>query len=167
MNVIQISRKVSRIMRKSFFAHVPALLLAGHAYATDVKLPDGTPTSVTVQTPCTSESYKEYETCISAILSLPSNRGGDIDIRAIETLLPKDIQKAAIISGITAAPVVPMTVSLKHYDDRNIIWPSTDTPLDHIIIPNNGTYQVVLTTADGGKTWGMRIIIEQPGSIDQ
>ncbi|MGY6771084.1 hypothetical protein [Komagataeibacter sp. NFXK3] len=155
------------IMRKSFFAFVPALLLTGHAHATDVKLPDGTQASATVQTPCTSESYKEYETCISAILSLPSNRGGDIDIRAIETLLPKDIQKAAIISGITAAPVAPMTVSLKHYDDKNITWPSTDTPLDHIIIPNNGTYQVALTTTDGGKTWGMRIIIEQPGSTDQ
>lgn len=165
--MVQISRKVSLTMSKSLFALVPALLLAGHAYATDVKLPDGTPASVTVQTPCTSESYKEYETCISAILSLPSNRGGDIDIRGIETLLPKDIQKAAIISGITAAPVVPMTVSLKHYDDRNITWPSTDTPLDHIIIPNNGTYQVVLTTVDGGKTWGMRIVIEQPGSAEQ
>lgn len=163
----RISRKVSRAMRKSFPAAVPALLLAGHAYATDVKLPDGTLANVTVQTPCTSESYKEYATCISAILGLPSNRGGDIDVRAIETLLPRDIQKAAIISGITAAPVAPMAVSLKHYDDQNITWPSTDTPLDHIIIPNNGTYQVVLTTTDGGKTWGMRVIIEQPGSTEQ
>ncbi|MCE2563708.1 hypothetical protein [Komagataeibacter sp. FNDCF1] len=154
-------------MRKSFLALVPVLLMAGHAYATDVKLPDGTPASVTTQTPCTSDSYKEYEACISVILSIPSNRGGDVDIRAIESLLPKDIQKAAIISGITATPVVPMTVSLKHYDDKNITWPATDTPIDHIIIPNNGTYQVVMTTADGGKSWIMRIIIEQPGSVDQ
>ncbi|MCW4589699.1 hypothetical protein NO263_03795 [Gluconacetobacter entanii] len=154
-------------MRKSFLFLVPALMMANHAYATDVKLPDGTPASVTIQTPCTSNSYKEYETCISAILSIPSNRGGDVDVRSLETLLPKDIQRAAIISGITSTPVMPMTVSLKHYDDKNITWPTTDTPLDHIIIPNNGTYQVVLTTNDGGKTWGMRVVIEQPGSAEQ
>mgnify|MGYP003366421249 FL=1 len=154
-------------MRKMFFALVPALTMIGHAYATDVKLPDGTPASVTTQSPCTSDSYKEYGTCISAILSIPSNRGGAVVIRAIETLLPKDIQKAAIISGITATSSMPMTVSLKHYDDKNITWPATDTPLDHIIIPNNGTYQVVLTTNDAGKTWGIRVIIEQSGSIDQ
>lgn len=154
-------------MNKSFPALVAALVLAGHAHATDVKLPDNTPASVTIQTPCTSESYGEYATCISAILSLPSSRGGDIDIRAVESLLPKDSQKAAIISGITATPGAPMTVSLKHYDDKNIAWPATDTPLDHVIIPNNGTYQVVLTTADGGKTWGMRVVIEQPGSAGQ
>lgn len=142
-------------------------MMATHAYATDVKLPDGTLASVTVQTPCTSNSYKEYETCISAILSIPSNRGGDVDVRSLETLLPKDIQKAAIISGITSTPVMPMTVSLKHYDDSNITWPTTDTPLDHVIIPNNGTYQVVLTTNDGGKTWGMRVVIEQSGSAEQ
>ncbi|MCH4094807.1 MAG: hypothetical protein LKE96_11040 [Acetobacter peroxydans] len=77
--------------------------------------------------------------------------------------MPENTQRAVIISEIDASRVAPMNVSLNHFDDKDITWPADEFPLDHITIPNNGTYQVVLSTNDGGKSWGLHVVIEQAG----
>ncbi|MCW4580160.1 hypothetical protein [Gluconacetobacter entanii] len=150
-------------VKKLLLITLASTALTAHAYADDIKLPDGTPASVDSQTPCKTDGYKDYPICINAMLQTPSDAGGTIDIRAIEALLPKGAEKAVIISEILATRVMPMNVSLSHFDDKDITWPASEFPLDHITIPNNGTYQVVLSTNNGGKSWGLRIVIEQAG----
>lgn len=73
-------------MRKEIVIIFASLFYGSYALAEEVKLPDGTPAHIIVQTPCTTDGYKDYPTCIAASLDTPSDHGGSIDMRAIETL---------------------------------------------------------------------------------
>lgn len=119
-----------------------------------------------VQKPCKEEGFEKYSNCVLTDIDTPSEKGGSIDIRDLEKLLPKDTTESVIIADINASRVSPMKIDLLHFDDKDIIVSPGEYQADHLLIPQEGTQRIILYTKDAGKTWNMKIRIQASGYLD-
>lgn len=119
-----------------------------------------------IQKPCKEEGFEQYSTCVLTNINAPSEKGGSIDIRDIEKLLPKNTTEAVIIADIDASRVSPMKINLLHFDDKDIITSPGEYQPDHLLIPQEGTQRIILYTKDTGKTWNIKIRIQASGYLD-
>lgn len=143
------------MIKKIFiFTILNFILLGNYAFANDI------------QKPCKEEGFEQYSTCVLTDINAPSEKGGSIDIRDIEKLLPKDTTQAVIIADINASRVSPMKIDLLHYDDKDISVSPGEYQPDHLLIPQEGTQRIILITNDAGKTWNMKLRIQSSGYLD-
>lgn len=142
-------------MKKIFiFTILNFVILGNYSFANDI------------QKPCKEDGFEQYATCILTEIDAPSEKGGSIDIRDIEKLLPKDTIQAVIIADINASRVSPMKINLLHFDDKDINVSPGEYQPDHLLIPQEGTQRIILSTNNAGKTWDMKLRIQASGYLD-